>query len=207
MQLRTPAAAFCVIASLSIAGCSGAEEPGTPITPGGSTAPPSPAGKQLPYAGAPTVENPLPASVMDRDPCTVLPAEAVTELLSGPQPGERKDTEVATFCSWSNGEKGSFVAIQLIHGAKDGLSQFYAKKDEAAYFEAQQPIQGYPVAAYGPVDDRQQGGACGVVVGIADDLVFEADATLSRANRGTADPCQVVRRVAEAALTELKAGA
>lgn len=162
------------------------------------------AGEQLPYAGAPKVDNPLPPSIMDRDPCTVLTAVQVDTLFSDdPDPGEARDTGVAHSCDWSDLNKGSMVGVQLVYGLHDGLSQVYAKKDQAAFFDEGQPVQGYPTVAYGPVDDRPNGG-CNVSVGVADNLVVQADAKLPRSSVGKDDPCDAARQVADLVVTTLK---
>jgi hypothetical protein len=189
-----------------VAGCSG-ETPGnaSPAS-SGKTGQPGP-GKSLPYAGAPEVPDPLPASVMDRDPCTVLTPEQIDELFADPPTGEPKDTGIANTCRWTDTRRGSAVNIQLLYAARHGLSQFYATKDSGELWLPLEPVQGYPVAAYGGVDSRETIGSCGVVVGIANNMVFEADANLPDANLGKDDPCDAARQVADLAVTTLKQGA
>jgi hypothetical protein len=142
---------------------------------------------------------------MDRDPCGVLSATQVSNLLGTSALGESKDTGIAKTCSWANLDSGSLVTVQLVYAWSDGLGRVYAKKNEG-FFENLEPVQGYPVVAYGPSDERSTG-RCGVAVGIADNAAFEADATISRSKVGQADACDAARRVADAAVTTLKAGA
>jgi hypothetical protein len=151
------------------------------------------------------VTNPLPPGTIDRNPCEVLNSSQIVTLLGAPAQGESKDTGIAKTCHWANLDRGSSVTVQLVYAWTDGLGHVYAKKNEG-FFENLEPVQGYPVVAYGPSDERSTG-RCGVAVGIADNAAFEADATISRSNVGTADACDAARRVADAAVTTLKAGA
>jgi hypothetical protein len=186
----------------TLAGCSD-DTPGGPSPSSPNT---SAEARQLPYAGAPVVENPMPASVIQRDPCTVLTAGQIAELFDTPPAPQSDDSGIAKTCRWSDPRQGSSVNIQLVYAARDGLSQFYATKDAGDLWQPLEPVQGYPVVAYGAIDTRETTASCGVVVGIADNMVFEADVNVSDSKAGDADPCLVARRVADLAITTLKQG-
>lgn len=156
-------------------------------------------------AGAPAVASPLPASLIKGDPCKALTAEQVKTLFSGVEPdvGPARDTGAAMQCTWANLDRGSSVGIQLVYAWENGLDTVYSKKAEAELFEELEPVQGYPVVAYGPTDDRQTG-RCNLAVGIADDAAFEADVKVADAKAGEVDPCEDARKVADLAVTTMK---
>ncbi|MET7993100.1 DUF3558 domain-containing protein [Amycolatopsis sp. NPDC005232] len=192
-----------VVATLcGLAACSG--ESGT-ATPAPSSA--SPSTGQQSGSPVPKVSNPLPASVIQRDPCTVLTQAQIDGLFSGtPTQGAVQDTGAAKSCSWSDLDKGSLVGIQLVYAWKDGLSSVYNTQGQGGFFKVLSPVQGYPVVAYGPHDERSQG-RCSVAVGIADNAAFDVDVTLARSAVGQADPCEDANHVADLAVTTLKGGA
>jgi hypothetical protein len=161
----------------------------------------------LPYAGAPRVSDPLPASVMERDPCTVLTPDQIAGLFAKPPTGEPDDTGIANTCSWGDSRKGSLVVIQMLYAARHGLSQFYVNEDNNDLWMPLEPVQGYPVVAYSPIDTRETSGDCSVVVGIADNMVFQTGINVSDARLGEDDPCDAARQVADLAVTTLKQGA
>ncbi|GAB3368511.1 DUF3558 domain-containing protein [Amycolatopsis echigonensis] len=188
--------------ALALSACS--STPGTAQTP--PTAGPSPTTSTA-GSGAPKVANPLPAGTLDRDPCSTLTAAQVNALLGASATGEPQDTGVAKMCHWANLDRGSGISVQLVYAWKDGLGHVYAKKNEG-FFKELEPVQGYPTVAYGPSDDSSTG-RCGVAIGISDTMAFEADATISRSNVGKpgSDPCEAARRIGDAVVTTLKAGA
>src|SRR4051812_31677693 len=87
-------AVFAVVAALCAA-CTGDDSPSTgtpaPSTGSGQPSPSSPA-SNLPFAGAPAVSAPLPASVLSGDPCAdaFTPAQA-EDFLGAPLKQRRDD--------------------------------------------------------------------------------------------------------------------
>ncbi|RJQ85449.1 DUF3558 domain-containing protein [Amycolatopsis panacis] len=188
--------AALLVVTCAMAACStttaGIPEPGATSSP--ASADPA----------VPKVDHPLPSSLIQGDPCAVLTSAQVDSLFSNtPTRSPQKDTGVAKFCSWHDLERGSQVAIQLVYAWKRGLTDVYATQGRGGLFKVLAPVQGYPVVAYGPRDDRSKG-SCGVAVGIADNAAFEADATVASSAVGTGDPCEDARKVANLAVTTLK---
>jgi hypothetical protein len=181
-----------------IAGCSGAT--GGSATPESSPAP-------SPSNAAPAIAQPLPASLIQGDPCTVLTPAQVATLFTGTPTRDpaADDTGVAKYCAWGDNVRGSLVSIQLVYAWKNGLATVYAKQGQG-FFKVLAPVQGYPVVAFGPSDERADG-RCSVAVGIANDAAFEADVKVANSAVGKGDPCDDARKVADLAVTTLKAGA
>ncbi|MET9263031.1 DUF3558 domain-containing protein [Amycolatopsis sp. NPDC004079] len=202
IRFRVPLLALLLAAGLAACGGNGGKPDPLP-----STGSPS-SDAQRPSSEVPKVASPLPASLVQGDPCKVLTDAQVKTLFSGvsPEVQPSQDTGVAKQCRWSNPSRGSGIGVQLVYAWKDGLGHVYAKKNEG-FFEELAPVQGYPVVAYGPTDDRPTG-RCSVAIGIADDAAFEVDVKLadSQAGKG-ADPCQDAQHVADLAVTTLKGGA
>ncbi|QRP48088.1 DUF3558 domain-containing protein [Amycolatopsis sp. FDAARGOS 1241] len=187
----------------AVSACSGTSGTASPM----STGNPSPTtGGQQSGSAAPEIANPLPASLIQGDPCAVLTSSQVDSLFSRPpQRGAAEDTGVAKSCSWSDVDRGSQIGIQLVYSWKDGLGTVYATQGRG-FFKELAPVQGYPVVAYGPSDDRSKG-FCNVAIGIANNAAFEADVRVANAVVGQGDPCDDARKVADLAITTLKGGA
>ncbi|MFF0144672.1 DUF3558 domain-containing protein [Amycolatopsis sulphurea] len=181
------------------AACS-ATTAGTP-EPGASSSPPTGG------SAAPKIEHPLPASLIQGNPCSVLTSAQVNGLFSRPPTHDAaaKDTGVAKSCFWRDVDRGSLIGIQLVYVWKHGLADVYAKRGQG-FFKELAPIQGYPIVAYGPADDRAKG-ACDVAVGIADNAAFGVGVDVASSAVGKGDPCDDARKVADLALTTLKGNA
>nr|WP_091304909.1 DUF3558 domain-containing protein [Amycolatopsis tolypomycina] len=196
---------------MALAGCSGKPtSTGTPspvTTPSGSSA-----SHTLPYAGAPDVSNPLPASVVAGDPCTdaLTPAqvkEALGVEVTG-QPGTAPG--LGRKCDWANPDTTAVVTVFFITETHQGLSDLYANtKPQAKVWNVLPDIQGYPAVAYLSADGGDPKRTCGVSVGLANDVAIDVELALSRAKIGTVDPCSVAPKAADAVVTTLrqKAGA
>src|SRR3954468_7758543 len=107
------AALGCV--ALLVTGCSGGT-PATNPTPTSASAPgSSSSATTLPFAGAPKVANPLPASVLSGDPCTdALTPEQVKTAIGVEVQGKRKDVAaLGPYCSWFNPASLGRVAVSF----------------------------------------------------------------------------------------------
>jgi hypothetical protein len=115
---------------------------------------------------------------------------------------------LGTGCEWRNPETRGSVQIVFAAGSQDGLSSEYQAHNDGKweYFEELPDIEGYPAVIRAGTDDRELG-HCIVVVGVADDMVFESILQLSQANIGQKDPCAVATQVAGLVLQTIKKGA
>ncbi|HYQ67673.1 DUF3558 domain-containing protein [Actinophytocola sp.] len=165
-------------------------------------------GEDLPFAGAPKVENPLGTSSYEEDPCKSL-SEDQAKYLGLPSTGTIDHNVVlGVGCDWVNKETGGEVEIVFVVDDPTGLSSEYDanKRGEWKFFEELPDIEGYPAVARGDPDDRDIG-HCTVVVGVADDMAFETILRLSDVNVGRLKPCDVASEVAGLALKTMKQGA
>lgn len=193
-----------------LAGCSGGTVAGSPIP--ASTSAPASTGAASTAASSgdvPTVQNPLPASVLDGSPCdSALTAEQVTSFI-GPSdaPGPDDTFETGPACNWHSTD-GVSGQISVYYDTKTGggLNLDYKNtKPRASRWESTS-LQGYPAVAYtGKNEDQSITGGCNVDVGIRDDLTFGVGLTLgdSARKRGV-DSCEGAKDVANTVLTNLK---
>ncbi|MFI5611080.1 DUF3558 domain-containing protein [Amycolatopsis sp. NPDC051903] len=188
-----------LVVACAVAACSGTTG-GNPMPSADPTAPSA-------DPSAPKVDSPLPASLIQGDPCTALTSTQIDSLFSNTptRSPAAKDTGVAKSCSWGDDTRGSLIGIQFVYAWKHGIADVYATKGRG-FFKVLAPVQGYPVVAYGPSDQRSKG-MCNVAVGIADNAAFEADVQFATSSVGKGDPCDDARKVADLAITTLKASA
>lgn len=174
----------------------------TSESPSGSD---EPDGDELPFAGAPAVDDPLDTTRYQQDPCLGL-TTAQTEELNVNSPGEPRDAALGNACTWGGKEdRRALVELAFLDEYPFGLSAAYQANEEGKYdfFEELPPIEGYPAVALAGTDDRQNGG-CGVDVGVSDEIAFNLVIRLSTANVGELDPCETAAMVAEMALRTMK---
>jgi hypothetical protein len=164
--------------------------------------------EDLPFAGAPKVDNPLDTSRYEQDPCRSLTAEQAQQLNLPPTGTIDKDVALSIGCEWFNEQTRGEVNIDFVVDDPRGLSPEYESHQEGEFelFEELPDIEGYPAIIRSTADTRDLG-QCSVVVGVADDMVFASNVQLSRANIGQRDPCEVAVQVAGMALQTMKAGA
>lgn len=165
----------------------------------------------LPNSGAPKVDNPLPAKVLDGNPCdSALTAEQVQGYLGQTKAPESNDTELGPTCDWTSAS-GSAAGILVGYDTKpgQGISLAYknVKPKAKRWVDNLDPVQGYPTVGYvgvGTADDR----TCVIVVGVADDLAYSVSLSIGdSAIQAGKDACQLGRGVADTVLTNLKARA
>jgi len=164
--------------------------------------------EELPFAGAPKVDNPLDTSRYEQDPCQSLTSDQV-QPLNLPPTGETMDNvALGKGCEWFNPDTRGEVNIVFVVGDPRGLSPEYEVNNRHGwkYFDELPDIEGYPAVARSGTDDRDIG-RCTVVTGVADDMSFETVLRLSQDNIGQKDPCEVAVQVAGLALQTMKQGA
>ncbi len=196
-----------------LASCSNTSE-GTPRpTPTTETSAESPSGsdepdgEELPFAGAPKVNDPLETTRYQQDPCLAL-TSGQTEELNVNSPGEPRDGALGNACNWGGkDDRRALVELAFLDEYPFGLSAAYQANEDGKFdfFKVLPPIEGYPAVAFAGTDDRQNGG-CAVDAGVSDEIAFGVMIRLSTANVGEKDPCETAAMVAGMALRTMKAG-
>jgi hypothetical protein len=121
MMRRISVLGVLAAVALGIAACTGSPSPS-----GGSssnTAPAQPGSTTLPYAGAPKVAAPLPASVLSGDPCTsALTPEQITKAVgSDPELRPGNVAGIGPKCSWTDKQTTGQVLCRLQRGITSGV--------------------------------------------------------------------------------------
>ncbi|MFJ9782168.1 DUF3558 domain-containing protein [Amycolatopsis sp. NPDC101161] len=181
------------------------------LTGSPTPAPASTSNSELPNSGAPKVDNPLPAKVLDGSPCdSAITAEQVKGYLGQSDAPQPKDSELGPYCEWSS-TSGSGAGILVGYETKtgQGISLTYknVKPKAKRWVDDLEPVQGYPAVGYvdvGTADNR----TCVITVGVSDELAYSVSLTLGDKAAGEGkDACQLGRGVADTVLTNLKARA
>ncbi|SFW90393.1 Protein of unknown function [Amycolatopsis australiensis] len=167
---------------------------------------PSGASQEVPGPGVPKVAVPLDTDRFKSAPCSALTAAQVTELF-GREITAKPDIEGpgGPGCSWDPVD-GSRASVNVLFTTVDdlGLTSVYREQGKAyKFFQPLDPVDGYPVVAYGTSDARSTG-RCSVAVGTSDRSTVDITIFQSQAKIGTTDPCQVARTVAEKVVASLK---
>ncbi|MGW7534619.1 DUF3558 domain-containing protein [Amycolatopsis sp. NPDC054798] len=189
------------------AGCSGGSTPNPPPVSPDAPASSSAAGKTLPYAGAPKVENPLPDSVLSTHPCdSAFTSEQVSKVLGKAIQGKHADNaSLGAQCHWVNSDSGAILTALYVTKISDGLSAVYANsKPQSTVWRPLPSVQGFPAvahSAYGPQGDKS---FCQVSIGISDQHDVDVSVTLSPSKVGTTNPCDVTAQISGMVVTNLK---
>jgi hypothetical protein len=163
---------------------------------------------ELPFAGAPKVNDPLDTTRYEQDPCRSITGEQAQQELNLPPTGEPlENVALGVGCEWKNTDTRAYLHIVFIVDDPRGLSPEYEANEEGTwdFFEVLPDIEGYPVVARDRVDDRARG-RCTVVVGVADDMAFESTLQLRGSNIGKKEPCEMAAFAAGLALQTMKQG-
>ncbi|MFI7680200.1 DUF3558 domain-containing protein [Actinophytocola sp. NPDC049390] len=172
---------------------------------GSSSVPPS-SDSELPFAGAPKVDDPLDTSQFQDDPCKALVA-AQADDLNVHFPGEPGEGPLGNTCGFrGKSDRRALVDVRSLDKYPYGLSATYQAEEDGkwAHFAKLPLVEGYPAVAYGAVDQRDTGG-CVVDVGTSDEVVFEVSLQLSTDNIGKKDPCETAAMVAGMVVQTMKA--
>ncbi|MET9260500.1 DUF3558 domain-containing protein [Amycolatopsis sp. NPDC004079] len=209
----SPASAVAAaVATALVSACSDpvrapAAQPSSPA-PTTATAPPhSASAGTVPGPGVPGVANPLDITRFKRNPCETLTPPQISDLL-GDRTRIRPDPHgpVGPACGWFNHATAATVAVLYPNINDLGLTSVYRAKGGAyPFFLALEPVDGYPIVAYGEDDPRPRG-ECDVATGVSDRETLVVSITQSRARTGERDPCQSARDIAKQALGNLRRG-
>jgi hypothetical protein len=210
MRIRRSLALASLLGIAIVSACTAPSEGDPrPVDPTGSTTSSSSGNgeEELPFAGAPKVNDPLDTSRYEEDPCRSL-TSAQAQSLNLPPTGTFNEATLTVGCEWFNTQTRGQVNIDFVVDDPRGLSPEYQanRSGKWEFFKELPTIEGYPAVARAGIDSRDDG-TCTVVVGVADDMAFASSVQLSLANIETGDPCKKAAEVAGLALQTMKAGA
>lgn len=159
---------------------------------------------------APAVQNPLPAKVLDGDPCkTALTAADVTYLLGESRSPSTTLTNAGDGCTWASPDpKGALFTVTYRNHGGAGLELYYQTiKPTADHWVTIDPVQGYPAVGFRSAGTAASDkNSCELVVAVTDQLVYTVDLFLSaNAIAKNTDACTSGRIIADRVMTNLKA--
>jgi uncharacterized protein DUF3558 len=204
---------FVVVATVMLAAGCTTTSAGSPLPATGgepeessSSAPSSSPDTELPFAGAPKVDEPLDTARFREDPCQALTATQADDL-NVQFPGKPDEGPLGKTCEFRGlSDSRALVDIRSLDKYPFGLSATYQADKDGKYehFAALPPVEGYPIVAYGALDQRATGG-CVVDIGTSDEFVFEVSLQLSTDNIGKKEPCKTAAMVAGKVVQTMKA--
>ncbi|MFE5565074.1 DUF3558 domain-containing protein [Amycolatopsis japonica] len=193
-------------AALAVSACSTPNN-GTPTPSGGgiSPAPSSPASR-APGPEVPKVANPIDLARFRQAPCEALTSTQAQDLIGPKVEATPRNESAGPACVWvTPSTSRPSVNVVIGNGPDGGTAAVYAAKGGAyKIVEPREPIEGYPVTAYGVIDRRAEGG-CSVALGTSDDQTITVAAEQSERNIGKKDPCDAARQAAVSVLATLRA--
>ena len=201
---------YVVGTSMAIAGaalltaCSGGR-----ATPSVSNVPTSASAAEVPNSGAPKVDNPLPAKVLDGAPCdNALTSDQLSGFLGQTSTPKSNNDALGASCTWTSASgSGASILVGYQTESDQGISLAYKNvKPKAARWADLEPVQGYPAAGYVDIGlDSANKRNCVVVVGVSDELAYSVSLIIGdKAAAQGKDACELGRNVADAVMTNLK---
>ncbi|MFI0800428.1 Protein of unknown function [Amycolatopsis lurida] len=193
-------------AALVLSACSTPTTNGTP-TPSTTGSSPSPSNSASLPPGVPKVEHSIDVTQFKQAPCTALTDAQAKEILGPTTESKQRDGAAGPACRWTvPSSLNPRIDVVFGSGPDGGTASVYAAKGKAyKLVEPLEPIDGYPVTAYG-VTDRRAEGDCSVSLGISDTQTIGIALLQSEANIGKKDPCDAAREGAVRVLATIRGG-
>lgn len=162
---------------------------------------------EVPGNGVPKVENPLDISHFQQTPCDSLTSDQSKELL-GPDVTTKPavDDPAGPTCHWNvPAISQASVGVTYFKRTRLGITSIYKAKDTTyPFFMPMDPIDGYPIVAFGETDERNSRGRCSIAIGTSDTQQVDLSISLPEAKIGKKDPCTAARDVASKVLDNLR---
>lgn len=193
-------------AALALSACSPPTTNGTPTPTSGGTSP-SPSSPTSLAPGVPKVDSPIDLTQFKQTPCNALTKTQAEELLGATPENVARDGAAGPACRWSIPSTTRPRVDVIFSNLQDsGTAVVYAAKGKSyELMEPLEPLDGYPLTAYGIKDDRSSG-RCSVALGTSNTETIGVVAELSEANIGKKDPCDAAREAAIRVLTTIRGG-
>ncbi|MFC3449775.1 DUF3558 domain-containing protein [Amycolatopsis speibonae] len=194
-------------AALALTACSTPTTNGTSTPTSGGTNP-SPSKSTSPAPEVPKVNKPIDLAQIKQAPCNALTEAQAKELL-GPttETAGQPDGAAGPACRWSVPSTTRPRVNVIFSKTPDGgtASVYKAKGGAYEFVEPLEPIDGYPLTAYGAKDERPSG-KCSVALGASDTETIDIALELSEANIGKKEPCAIAREAAIRVLATVRGG-
>ncbi|WP_410606962.1 DUF3558 domain-containing protein [Amycolatopsis sp. lyj-109] len=201
--MRAKVAVVLSVAAL-VAGCSN-DVVGRPSPSAGGTDSPSPAGES---SDVPKVAHPIDTSRYEREPCSALSADQLSQLGIKTEPKSDLAAKGGPGCEWNAYDDIGWTVGARLLTAGSSLANLYEQHAQGAwpFFEPVPDVSGYPGVLLESVETRPKS-VCGMSVALRDDMIYSVQIRIDPQKEEANDPCPVVRKIAEMAVSTMKAGA
>lgn len=193
-----------VSAVVVLAGCStGVTGHATPSTDAATSVTSGGAGSSVPK-----VAQPIDTSRYEKQPCAVLTADQLAQLGITTQPKPDLENKLGPSCEWNAFDQAGFTIGATLLTVGSSLAKVYKQHDQGQwpFFEPVADVSGYPGVLLDSLDARPKG-KCQLIVAVRDDLVYSVQGDLDPDSSAYANPCSIVQKATEMAVSTMKAGA
>jgi hypothetical protein len=153
------------------------------------------------------VLHPIDVARFKREPCGALTDSQVTELLGSGVSGKSDlQAPAGPTCAWDSADVSQAgIGIIFMNADQLGLTSVYEAKDKQYhFFQPMEPLDGFPIVAYGASDERTSRGRCAVAIGVSDTQAVDVHVAQSEKNIGQKEPCAAAHDVAAQVLSNLR---
>jgi hypothetical protein len=200
--MRVRLALLLAMAALLVACSSRVDGTASPSTSQAQSSPTSGSG-----ANVPKVPRPLDTARYERQPCDVLSGDQLASLKITTTPTPDVNDKLGPGCEWNAyDEVGLTVGARLLT-AGSSLANLYQEHEQGAwpYFEPVSDVAGYPGVLMDGVRAVPKS-TCDMSVAVRDDMIYSIQLRIDPRKEEANDPCPVVRKIAEMAISTMKAG-
>jgi hypothetical protein len=194
--------AMVLSAAVLLTGCSnGVTGHASPSTSTPTSAPSSGSDPDVPK-----VAQPLDTARYEQDACAALTKDQLTQLgiTTAPKPDP---SNLGPGCDWNAFDEIGFTLDSRLLTSGSSLANIYGlqKQGEWSYFQPVADVSGYPGVLVD--DDDPPKNTCQLLVGVRDDLLYSVQISVSPDASIYGNPCPTLQKVAEMAVSTMKAGA
>jgi len=160
-------------------------------------------GGDLPKNGAPAVEDPLDASMLQGDLCS-----AITNKQAQQFPGEFVGSKIKNSeCVWTYDKDPfhlGFINGTLQSGNSQGLSKYYGGSfdEEIAKVKPVDSVKGYPAIHFDL--GKSDSGVCVLMTGLRNELIYTTQVVLEPEHPSYDSPCEFAREFSGVVVDNLK---
>ncbi|MEQ0563057.1 DUF3558 domain-containing protein [Amycolatopsis sp. NEAU-NG30] len=156
----------------------------------------------------PKVAQPLDTARYEKEPCAALTVDQLSQLGITTQPKPDLESKLGPGCEWNAFDEVGVTLHATLLTAGSSLAKLYKQHEQGQwpFFEPVSDLSGYPGVLLDSLD-AQPKGKCQIGVGVRDDLVYSVQVSVDPESKNYSDPCPVVRKAAEMAVSTMKAGA
>lgn len=156
----------------------------------------------------PKVAQPIDTTRYEKQPCASLTALQLAQLGITTPPKPELENKLGPSCEWNAFDQAGFTigATLLLQGSS--LAKVYTQHDQGQwpFFKPVADVSGYPGVLLDSLDVQPKG-KCQLVVAVRDDVVYSVQGDLDPESRDYDNPCSIVQKATELAVSTMKAGA